>query len=78
MEYRIRSSELMFAAAAEEVGDADVVGPEVGADGGEVEDVEDLERTTATSRIRAARAASAVTSLRRCSERTTVYDPPTC
>jgi catabolite regulation protein CreA len=69
---------LTFAAAAEDVGDTDVVGPAVGADEGEVEDVEDLERTTTNSRISAARAASAVTSLRRCSERTTVYDPPTC
>jgi hypothetical protein len=62
---------------AEDVGDAEVVGAEVGAVDG-VDDVEDLERTTTNSRISAATAASAVTSLRRCSERTTVYDPPTC
>jgi hypothetical protein len=68
---------LTFAVAAKDVGEADVVGPEVGAVEF-VEVVEDLERTTTNSRISAARAASAVTSFRRCSERTTVYDPPTC
>jgi hypothetical protein len=61
----------MLTAAGADVGDADVVEADV-------VEVEDIARTTINSKASAASAASAVASLRRCSERTTVYDPPTC
>jgi hypothetical protein len=58
----------MLTAASADVGDAEVVEADV-------VELEDIARTTTTSKASAASAASAVASLRRCSERTTVYDP---